>query len=58
MKSGAKQVSVAQKHSIKALTLGGFMRDKTKILAAATSLKKYKRISKGKEHDLEEQLYA
>ena len=58
MKPGVSQVEVAKRDGIKVTTLNGFMRDKTKILAATSSKQLAKRVVKGHEPELEERLHS
>lgn len=58
MQPGYSQVRAAMTHGMKQSTLACILRDKQKILAVAQSCQKSKHFSKGKEHQLEEDLYA
>jgi transposase len=57
MKPGATQVQVAKKFGLKQSTLNSILKKKEEILASASAIQKKKNLSKGTEHDLEEQLY-
>ncbi len=58
MQPGYSQVRAAIKHSVKQSMLACILRDKQKILAVAPAGQKSKHCSRGKEHQLEEDLHA
>ncbi len=57
-KPGVSQVQVAVKFGIKVSTLNSVLRRKGEILSVGSTSQKAKNISKGKEHELETQLYG